>query len=452
MPRKKEWKTHAAQKTDAAKQKPIKKTNQLLRGFKDILPEEEKYWQHVLKAVHKIANQYGFLKIETPILEETSLFVRTVGKETDIVNKEMYNFVDQGGDAVSLRPEATASIARAYIDHGMMSLPQPVKLYYEGPMFRRESPQSGRFRQFHQFGFEVLGSGSPAADAQAILAAYLLCLDIGFKPDAISVQLNSIGCDICRGEYKKELIGYYKTKKKFLCGDCKRRLARNPLRILDCKAEGCRALRQDAPQILDWLDDECKAHFMAVLEFMDSLEVSYVLNPYLVRGLDYYTRTVFEIWMSQKEDAAQSALGSGGRYDNLVESLGGQSAPAFGFAFGIERIITYLKSLEVKVRKKKIPEVFLAQIGQQAKIKAMKLFERLRKDGILVYENFSKDSLKSQLELANKYKVRFAVIIGQKEVLDGTVLLRDMDAGIQEIVNYEKVEMELKKKLSAQKP
>lgn len=433
----------------SAPERPIKKTNQLLKGFKDILPDEQKYWQHVFKSVEKVAQQYRYLKIDSPILEETSLFVRTVGKETDIVSKEMYTFTDAGGDLVSLRPEATASIARAYIEHGMMSLPQPVKLYYVGPMFRRENPQSGRFRQFYQFGFEVLGGAGPVIDAQNILVAYNICVDLGFKPDAFTVQINSIGCQNCRGEYKKELVNFYKAKRKFLCGDCKKRLIRNPLRLLDCKVEGCRAIRRDAPQILDWLDDECKAHFMGVLEFLDALEVSYVLNPHLVRGLDYYTRTVFELWMSQKEDASQNSLGSGGRYDALVESLGGPPTPACGFAFGIERLVQLMKLQEVKVKDKKSPDIFIAQIGQQAKIRAMKLFEMLRNEGILAYEAFSKDSLKTQLELANKLQVKYAIIIGQKEVLDGTVLVRDMEAGIQEIINYEKVASDVKKKLSS---
>lgn len=428
--------------------KPTKKAIQLLKGFKDILPEEQKYWQQVFKSADKIAGQYGFSKIETPILEETSLFVRTVGKDTDIVHKEMYSFVDQGNDAVSLRPEGTAAIVRAYIEHGMLNWPQPVKLYYEGPMFRRENPQAGRYRQHNQFGFEVLGGAGAVVDAQIILVAYLIAQDIGFKQDAITIQINSIGCEGCRGEYKKELVGYYKSKKKFLCQDCKRRLVKNPLRLLDCKVEGCKALRQDAPQILDWLDDECKAHFMGVLEFLDALEVSYVLNPQLVRGLDYYTRTVFEIWVANKEDAGQISLGGGGRYDTLVETLGGQPTPACGFSCGIERVIIHMKNQEVKIKEKKLPEIFVAQIGQQAKIRAMKLFERIRKEGISAYENFSKDSLKAQLENANKLKVKYAIIIGQKEVLDGTVLVRDMEAGVQEIINYEKVTAEIKKKLS----
>lgn len=447
MPRKRKEIKSTAEKILLAQAKPLKKTNQLLRGFKDILPEEQKYWQHIEKSVQKLATHYGYSKIETPLLEETSLFSRTVGKDTDIVHKEMYSFIDQGGDNVSMRPEATASVGRAYIEHGMQNQPQPVKLYYEGPMFRHENTQLGRYRQFHQFGFEILGAQSPVVEAQLIMIAYNICLDIGLKLEHFTIQINSIGCENCRSEYKKELVSYYKTKKKYLCHDCKRRLVRNPLRLLDCKNEACQTLRQDSPQILDWLDEECKTHFMGVLEFLDSLEISYVLNPYLVRGLDYYTRTVFEFWQAQKLDAAQSALLGGGRYDKLVEMLGGPPTPACGFSSGIERIVTFMHNNEIKPKEKKAPEIFIAQIGALAKIRAMKLFERLRKEGILCYENFSKDSLKAQLELANKLKVQYTILIGQKEVLDGTVLLRDMEAGVQEVVNYEKIAEEVKKKM-----
>lgn len=423
-----------------------KNVSRILKGFKDIMPSEQKYWQTIEKCVEKISCQYGFQKIETPIVEETSLFVRSVGKETD-VSKDMYSFIDPGGDNISLRPEGTASIGRAYIEHGMLNLPQPVKLYYTGPMFRHENPQAGRYRAFHQFGFEALGSPAPVVDAQLIHIANIICQDMGLKQGSYTIQINSIGCPACRAEYKKELVIYYKAKKKYLCDSCKKRLAKNPLRLLDCKVPGCQALKADAPQILDWIDDGCKAHFMGVVEYLDALEVSYVLNPHLVRGLDYYTRTVFEIVAQGKEELAQSAIGAGGRYDNLIETLGGNPTPASGFAFGFERVIMHMKEQEVKTKEKKLPDIFLAQIGQQAKIQAMKLFERFRKEGISAYENFSKDSLKAQLEISNKLKVKYTLIIGQKEVLDGTVLLRDMEAGVQEIINLDKITAEVKKKL-----
>ena len=450
MPRRKKY-FQAPQKAEAqAGAVPVKANKNIphvLKGFKDILPNDQKYWQTLEKCVEKLACHYGYDKIETPILEEAALFARSVGRETDIVTKEMYTFTDPGGDNLSLRPEGTASIARAYMEHGMLNLPQPVKLYYIGPMYRHENPQAGRFRNFHQFGFEVLGSAAPVIDAQLILIANNICQEMGLKAGSYTIQINSIGCPQCRAEYKKELVTYYKTKKKYLCEQCKKRLVKNPLRLLDCKVPGCQALKTDAPQILDWLDDACKAHFMGVVEYMDALEVSYVLNPHLVRGLDYYTRTVFEIVAQGKEEAAQSAIGAGGRYDNLTETLGGNPTPAAGFAFGCERLIMHMKEQEVKLKEKKLPDIFLAQIGQQAKVQALKLFEKLRKEGVLAYENFSKDSLKAQLEISNKLGVKYTLIIGQKEVLDGTVLLRDMEAGVQEIINYDKVAAEVKKKL-----
>ncbi|KKQ57097.1 MAG: Histidine-tRNA ligase [Parcubacteria group bacterium GW2011_GWA2_38_13] len=449
MPRRKKIFSNAPKMEiqSGAQARQNKNVPHILKGFKDIMPNDQKYWQTLSRVVEKTAGQYGFQKIETPIIEDTSLFTRSVGKETDIVSKEMYSFVDQGGDNLSLRPEGTASVARAFIEHGMLNLPQPVKMYYEGPMFRHENPQAGRYRGLHQFGFEVLGSAAPVVDAQLILIASNICQEIGLKPGSYSIQINSIGCPQCRAEYKKELVLYYKAKRKYLCDSCKKRLVKNPLRLLDCKVPGCQSLKPDAPQILDWLDDSCKTHFMGVVEYLDALEVSYVLNPQLVRGLDYYTRTVFEIVAQGKEEMAQSAIGAGGRYDNLIETLGGNPTPATGFAFGFERMIMHMKEQEVKLKEKRTPDIFLAQIGQQAKVQALKLYERLRKEGILVYENFSKDSLKAQLEISNKLKAKYTLIVGQKEVLDGTVLLRDMDAGVQEIINYEKVTIEMKKKL-----
>lgn len=425
--------------------KNISKTPQLLRGFKDILPAEQDYWQFIQKTVESFSDGYGFGKIDPPLLEEASLFVRSIGKQTDIVEKEMFSFTDQGEGLVVLRPEATAQVMRAYINHGMINLPQPVKLYYFGPMFRHEKPQSGRQRQFHQFGFEIIGDASPVIDAQVIAIANNFYQQIGL--DQISIQVNSIGCPTCRKNYIQELITYYKSKKRLLCDDCKARLTKNPLRLLDCKKPSCQFLNNEAPQIIDWLDEECKNHFMKVIEYLDELNISYKLNPHLVRGLDYYTKTVFEVWPTDKEEGSQSVLGGGGRYDRLIELLGGRPTPGIGVAFGIERTISQLKQKEVKIPTRPLPQVFLAQIGDQAKIKTLILFEKLRQEKILVAESFAKDSLKSQLDLANKLKVRYVLILGQKEVMDGTILIRDMESGVQEIVDFSKVIQELRKKL-----
>jgi len=442
-PAKKTVKKAVAKPKAAPKRAP--KVPQLLRGMKDVLPPEEKYWNYIYDVIRGLAEDFAYGRIETPILEETSLFVRSVGKETDIVEKEMYSFQDAGGENISLRPEATASIARAYINHGMLNQPQPVKLWYWGPMFRHDRPQSGRYRQFYQFGFEALGEESPVVDAQLIVIVNDFFKEIGLP---ITIQINSLGTPESRQAYKTELVSYYRSRRGQLCDDCKKRINKNPLRLLDCKEEGCQSIRNEAPQIVDWLDEDSKNHFMKVLECLDEAEVPYVMNPFLVRGLDYYTRTVFEIWPeSEEEDARQSALGGGGRYDLLIEMLGGRPTAACGFAIGIERVVNKLKSDEIKVPKRKAPEIFFAQLGEQARIRAISLFEEFRKAGVPLAEAFSKESLKAQLEVANRLSVKYSLILGQKEVLDGTVLIRDMEAGIQEIVDQKKAVREIQKKL-----
>ena len=422
------------------------KTAQLLRGFKDILPAEQPYWEFIKKTADSFYKGYGFSRIDPPLLEEASLFIRSIGKQTDIVEKEMFSFVDQGQGTVVMRPEATASVARAYLNHGMVNLPQPVKLFYFGPMFRRERPQSGRLRQFHQFGFEIIGDANPVIDAQIITIINNFFHQIGL--DQISIQVNSIGCPDCRANYIKELVAYYRSKRKLICEDCKKRLTKNPLRLLDCKKPSCQFVRNDAPQIIDWLDEGCKEHFMKVVEYLDELNISYILNPHLVRGLDYYTRTVFEVWPKETKENSQSALCGGGRYDGLIELLGGRPTPAVGVSVGVERVITQLRTSEVAIPDRPTLEVFLAQIGDQAKVKALQLFEQLRQENIEVAENFSKDSLKAQLELANKHQVKYALILGQKEVMDGTILIRDMESGVQEVIDFNKTVGEIKKKLA----
>ncbi len=435
-------------KKEEKKEKPVfsGKTQQTLRGFKDILPVDENYWHFIRQTVDSFASAYGFGEIGLPILEEASLFVRSIGKQTDVVEKEMFTFADKSEGNIALRPEATASVARSYINHGMFNLPQPVRLYYWGPMFRREKPQAGRFRQFTQFGFEVLGDSSPVIDAQLIMIGYKFFQEIGL--DQISVQVNSIGTPETRKIYREELVNYYRAKRRLLCEDCKVRLTKNPLRLLDCKEQSCQPLKAEAPQIVDWLDEESKNHFMKVIEYLDQLDIPYVLNPYLVRGLDYYAKTVFEFWPGEKELSGQGALGGGGRYDGLVEILGGRPTPASGFSIGVERVISHLKEKQVNITFGKKPEIFLAQIGDQAKVKAMVLFEKMRKENIQVAESLAKDSLKAQLEIANKLGVKYALILGQKEVIDGTILIRDMENGVQEIIDFNKTINEIKKKLA----
>lgn len=430
------------------KQVALPKSNikkyQLVKGMKDIVPEEQPFWSFVKDQVEKIAGEYSYQKIDTPVLESTNLFVRSVGEDTDIVTKEMYSFIDQGGENVTMRPEGTASIVRAYNEHGMVNLPQPVKFFYFGPMFRYDKPQSGRYRQFYQFGFEALGEAEPIIDAQQIFLGYKIFQSCGLN---VSTQINSIGCSECRPVYQNLLIDYFKNIKSHLCDDCKKRMTKNPLRILDCKEKKCQELLVNLPQTVDNLCDNCRNHFVRVLEYLDELEVPYILNARIVRGLDYYTRTTFEFWANEEEEGRQNALGGGGRYDKLVELLGGRSTPAVGFAVGVERLITKMHDNDFAPPKSPAPDVFLAQLGNEARKRSLKLFEELKKAGFKAAESFAKNGIKPQLELANRLGVKYSLILGQKEILDKTILIRDMDGGIQEIINFEKIIPELEKRL-----
>lgn len=431
----------------------------VLRGMKDILPEEGKIWDFITKKATELAECYGFQKIVTPVLEEQTLFEKSTGLTSDIVQKQMYQFTDKGGNKVVMRPEFTPSVVRAYLEHGMFNLSQPIKLFYQGPLYRYERPQTGRLRQFYQFGLEIIGSDKPVVDAQLILFSQAFFNLLGLK---INIQINSLGCLSCRKSYRSKLISYFRSKQKWLCPDCQRRLKTNPLRILDCQDAGCRELIMRAPQLVDDLCPECQSHFVKVLEYLDEANVVYKLNPYLVRGLDYYTRTVFEFWperpekvgdkeekKEEKEDALPlpSALGGGGRYDNLIESFGGRPTPAAGFAYGLERIVEEIKIQEIKISKNRMPQIFLAQIGEAACRRSLKLFDDLRKQGFKVTENLAKDSLKAQMEIANKLGVKLTLILGQQEIIDKTVIIRDMHSGNQEIVDQEKIVKELKKRL-----
>lgn len=434
-----------------------KKTYQLLRGMHDVLPKDEKYWRALYHGAENLAAYFQFGRIETPVLEEAALFLRSLGRGTDVIEKEMYVFEDRDATRVALRPEPTASIVRAYIQHGLWNTPQPVKVWTWGPIFRHDRPQAGRYRQFYQYDFETIGGKDPALDAELILVAYSLFKDLGV---ATEVRINSLGGRAERLRYTNELTNYYRSKRAYLCEDCKMRLAKNPLRLLDCKAEPCQPIKASAPQILDWLEESSKNYFMKVLEYLDELDIPYVLDHTLVRGLDYYTHTVFEIYEAGGEttpapplrgEARQSALAGGGRYDLLVEELGGQPAAAAGFGLGVERAVAALKSMEEKNRGK-VPEIiydiFFAQLGEEAKRQALRLINELRGKGFSPAFNLFKGSLKAQLETANSLKVPYVLILGQKEVQDKTIIIRDMESGVQEIVDQKKIETVLKKKLA----
>jgi histidyl-tRNA synthetase len=419
---------------------------QTLTGMHDVLPEDQVYFKRVQKVVESVTSSYTFEKIETPILEMAEVFQKAVGLDTDIIGKEMYTFRTKGGDMVCLRPEGTAPVMRSYLEHGMHNMPQPVKLWYIGPFFRYERPQAGRFRQFHQFGFEVIGEQNPSIDGQIIQMSYDVLKELGFKN--LTIEVNSIGDSECRPYFKKILTSYFRSRRASLCTDCQRRLKENPLRILDCKEEKCQRVKAGAPQIIDHLCEKCHAHFKQVLEFLDELELPYILNPYLVRGLDYYTKTVFEIVETSEDGKSLGTLCGGGRYDNLVKMLGGRDVPGCGSAAGIERIISLMKSREMSTGKKvEEPKIFLAQLGQLAKRKSMKLFEEFREAKIPVAESFSKDSLKAQLRSANKMGIKWVLIFGQKEALEDFITLRDMDTGTQKEIKLDKVVEEMKEKI-----
>ena len=422
----------------------------LVRGMKDIIPPQGDTWLHMMQTAINISTAYDFHYFETPVVEMTSLFVRSLGRGTDVVDKEMYAFEDRDGGKICLRPEMTASVARSYIMQGMLNQPQPVKLWNIGPLFRYDRPQAGRYREFHQFDCETIGESAPVIDAELIAVAYNYLRDLGLS---VSVRINSLGTPEDREHYLIELVGFLRGKRGYLCEDCKKRLVKNPLRVLDCKVEGCAAVVAEAPQIVDWLSETSKAFFMSVLEYLDELAIPYVLTPTLVRGLDYYTHTVFELYEDKTEETAQSALGGGGRYDLLIEQLGGQPTPAAGFAIGLERVMQAVQALshgtngtsgEVQKTNGK-PVVFFAHLGEQARRRVLKIIEELRKSGIVVRHNLAKSSLKNQLELANKYNATHTLILGQKEVQDGTVLVRNMESGIQEIVDQKKVRQAIQK-------
>lgn len=416
---------------------------QSLRGMRDILPSEQPHWQFLREKCQRLAHDYGFERIDLPILESTSLFERAVGKATDIVEKEMFTFLDRGGDATTLRPEFTAGAARAYLEHGFVNQPQPIKWYSEGPLYRYQRPQYGRQREFHQWDFEVIGDAHPVVDALLMAMSANLYADLSLP---ITLQLNSIGDVTCRPVYEKALLEHYRAHKRDLCEDCIQRLNRSPLRLLDCKQEQCQSAKAEAPQFVDHLCEACRDHLMKILEYLDELDIPYVLNPLLVRGFDYYTRTVFEVW-SQDDEAGRTALAGGGRYDRLLEVLSGRPTPACGMAIGLEVAIIKMKENNVVVPTPPCPDVFIAQLGEPAKRKALRLFEELRRSGVAVAANFSKDGLKAQMDLADKLGVRYTIILGQKEIMDGTIIIRNMEAGIQEIYDFKKIISEIHKKL-----
>ena len=398
------------------------------RGTVDILPEEQVYWRYVEQKAAAICSLYGYERIDTPTFENTKLFARGIGDGTDIVEKEMYSFKDKGDNDITLRPEGTASICRAYIEHGMANLPQPVKLYYLTSIFRYERPQAGRLREHHQFGYEAIGDADPVVDTEVIEMAWRFFQSLGLEK--LSLLINSIGCKECRPNYLETLRKYYQRHSDNLCKDCRTRLERNTLRLLDCKQSNCRQFVNNAPKSIDYLCEDCGQHFNLLQKYLDKICLPYSVNHKLVRGLYYYTRTVFEI--QPELEGGQSTIGGGGRYDNLISELEGKPTPAVGFATGIERIILNLKREGIAVPALYEPSVFIASMGDNARETAVKLSSDLRNAGIGVVQSTGTKSLKAQLRQANNLQMQYAVIIGDEEVASQTVILKDMAGNSQE--------------------
>lgn len=401
---------------------------QAIKGVKDILPGEVEVWQYIENKARTLFETYGFSEIRVPVFEYTELFSRSIGETTDIVEKEMYTFEDTTGKKITLRPEGTAPVVRAYIEHQLYNKAHITKLYYFGPMFRHERPQAGRYRQFYQIGAEVFGIDSPVLDAEVLsmLSKIMESIDV----EGLDLQINSLGCKDCRPKYKESLKQYLKDKHPLLCENCQRRMDRNPLRVLDCKGKTCKDAVTDAPVILDYLCDGCKKHFDKVKETLNTLKVTYSMNPRLVRGLDYYTKTTFELVSTNL--GAQNAVAAGGRYDGLVEELGGPKTPGIGFAIGMERLVSLMKKDNFKTNK---PDIFIAALGGEAKNITVNLMDTLRKKGIKAETDYEGSSLKSQMRKADRLGARLVLIIGEDEIKKGSALLRDMEKKTQEDIN-----------------
>ena len=405
------------------------------RGTQDILPPEQPYWRYVEQKAVEICRLYGYERIDLPMFEDARLFTRGVGEGTDIIEKEMYVFDDRGGNSLALRPEGTASVCRAYLEHGMHNRPQPVKLYYIGPAFRYERPQAGRHRQHGHFGCEAIGDADPALDAEVIDMAWQFFVSLGLG--RFTIVLNSIGCKRCRPEYLSALKEHYTPHIDEVCADCRVRFQKNPMRLLDCKSPQCQPIADAAPKNTEYLCAACAEHYVQLKHYMNCLEIPFEENTRLVRGFDYYTRTVFEV---QPEDGgSQSSLGGGGRYDDLIEELGGKSTPGIGFATGIERIILGLQKENIPVPTLPGPQLFIAHLGDEAKEIALKLAATLRRNGTNVIMATGGRSLKAQLRQANNLNIPKVAIIGDDEVKAGTAVLRDMASSQQETVSIEKL-------------
>lgn len=408
-----------------------------IKGVEDILPPDTYIWQEIDKVAKEVFSSYGFQELKPPIIEPTEVFTRSIGETTDIVEKEMYTFLDKAGRSITLRPEGTAGIVRCYIERHLYNLPSPQKFYYSGPMFRYERPQKGRLRQFYQIGVEAFGIEEPRLDAEVITMLMVFLRRLGI-PD-LSLELNSIGCQRCRPLFTTALIKFFEGRLSSLCLDCRRRYRVNPLRILDCKVSTCTQLRKGAPLIREHLCEECKEHFLELTAFLKMLNLPYILNPEMVRGLDYYMRTTFEV--IAKGLGSQNAVAAGGRYDRLVEEFGGPQTPAIGFAIGIERLSMLIKAQGVKsestTTKSISPDIFIATVGKEAERTAMKLCQSMRAEGIWVELSYEGASLRSQMRKANRLSANFVLIIGADELRAGRIKWKNLKDGSQGEIQIE---------------
>lgn len=407
-----------------------------LKGVQDIMPPDIYIWQRIESSAKKIFHSYGFQEIRLPIIESTDIFVRSIGETSDIVGKEMYTFPDKANRSVTLRPEGTACAVRCYVEHNLHTLPSPQKFFYTGPMFRYERPQKGRFRQFYQIGVEAFGSAEPSQDAEIIVMLKKFLEQIGVRE--LNFEINSIGDETCRPLYRNALLAFFGDRIKEFCPDCQNRYLANPLRILDCKVERCIELRQGAPAMTDYLCDDCRKHFNELLAMLQMMNIRYTKNPNLVRGLDYYTRTAFEV--TSEHLGAQKAVAAGGRYDGLVKEFGGPDTPAIGFAIGMERLAALLK--ETSEEQVPGPKAFIATLGREAELEGFKIAEALRQGGLHVEENYGEASLKSQLRKADRIGAEFAIIIGENELKEKKIQwknLRNGEHGTDQIDNIQSV-------------
>lgn len=399
--------------------------NKAPRGTNDVVPEESYKWQFIERRLIETAGLYGFKEIRVPVFEHTEVFTKNVGDTTDVVQKEMYTFKDKGDRSITLRPEFTAGVIRSVIEHSLTAAALPVKVCYTGGCYRYEKPQAGRLREFHQFGVECVGAASPAADAEVISLADGLLKSVGIEK--LSLEINSIGCPTCRAHYHAALKDYFAGHVGELCETCRDRLERNPMRILDCKSPVCSAIAADAPMMLDYLCDDCRDHFDGVKAHLDAIGIGYKVNPRIVRGLDYYTRTVFEFISG--DIGAQATVCGGGRYDGLLEQMGGQATPALGFAMGLERLLMVLESQQTELPEPKKCDLYIAPMGDAASLKAAKLCAALRDEGFEALTDIVGRGLKAQMRYANKIGALYTLVLGDSELESGKAKLKNMDGG-----------------------